>query len=462
MTAAAVETKKWTFKDGKDPEDPQYRKSLQTPASIKMDLTLVKDKKRVETILQSSTFREELEEVIDAHLRSSDYPGISTSFLSLQHIVDLFSPAPGKKPASGGGLTKTQRLNVIPINDLRSGANNFYSRNERLLRCKLASVFRLLDLFSWNTSSNTHVTARVSREKEHFLINPFGLLFHEITASSLLKIDTRGNVIDEGSTVLGLKQDSWKLNAFVHSARPDIRVVSVMSTKLLPLSKEAMILGPISYFDPSEMTSQSESVERAAVSEALGPTAKVMFIKSMGLFAMGETIDEAWHYATNAMVACETQLTLSSLGLENLVIPSQEVCQRTYDSWRSAELGGLSRREAAMEMRVTHAAEQKRKRLQQQAKGKKAASAEPSSTSATIGPTPWRLGELEFEAMMRHLDNAGYRTGHLYRFATLNSDLLPAVSATRPSSRDTSPRVHSPTPLATTKGRRSRAHSPAG
>ncbi|VDP89427.1 unnamed protein product [Echinostoma caproni] len=101
-----------------------------------------------------------------------------------------------------------------------------------------------------------------------------------------------------------------------------------MKSGLLPLCHEAMILGEIAYYTPSsvfpglgngDQTADGEhdqlkdwNAERIAVAEALGPTARVLFLRSRGLLALGETVEEAWHYATNAVVACDTQEAMAS------------------------------------------------------------------------------------------------------------------------------------------------------
>ncbi|BHF60857.1 Adducin 3 (Gamma) [Sparganum proliferum] len=421
------------FIDSIDPDDPEYVRQIIRPAEIKEDLNLMEQRQRVSRVLKSEAFRKELEDVIETFNRSNDSTGLNCSLLSLQHLTELLSVAPGKRPLTGGGFSKGGQSGVIPINDLRGVDASYYSRRERLLRCKLASVYRLIDLFGWNTSIYNHATVRLSRNEEHFLINPFGLLYHEITASSLIKLDSQGQIIDPGSTVLGVHQTGWLLHSAVHSARPDIRcvihlgtpaaiAVSCMKSGLLPLSQEAIILGDVGYYngtpalsiehagDGGSAAAVDVSAERAAISEALGPDTHILFVRCRGLLALGDTIEEAWHYATNAVRACETQLRLASLGTENLVLPPANVRQRAYEAWRTSEMGGVSGPQAALAIRIASAR-----------------SASPNRkdgylSDSSIGPAggagcmrPWRLGELEFEALMRHLDNGGYRTGHLYR-----------------------------------------------
>ncbi|VEL24796.1 unnamed protein product, partial [Protopolystoma xenopodis] len=331
-----------------DPDDPEFVRQLLRPAEIKEDVNLMSHKKRVSLILKSDLFRKELEEVIQSQMKSGEFPGLSTSLLSLQHISDMFVSAPGKQPSSGGGFSKGG--GVIPINDLRGGTVAAYPRNERMLRCKLASVHRLIDLFGWSTNIYTSVTVRISRNHEHFLIKPLGLLYHEVTASSLLRVDSKGEVWDGGSTILGINLSGWLLHSSVFASRPDIRciihldtpatiAISCMKSGLLPICQEAMILGEVSYFadynpismpmsgapahslsygssdngDFSHFVTTALMEQRDKVHEALGPTARIFFVRGRGLFALGESVEETWHYATNAVVACETQLLLASL-----------------------------------------------------------------------------------------------------------------------------------------------------
>ncbi|OON23448.1 class II Aldolase and Adducin domain protein [Opisthorchis viverrini] len=425
-----------------DPDSPDYQRNLLRPASIKEDVNLMSQKQRVTLILNSESFRHELEEIVRSQSQSGEYPGMSTSLLSLQHISELFASVPNGHASTGVGLSKGQRNGIIPINDLRGGEATIYSRRERSLRCKLAAVYRLIDLFGWNTSIHNHVTARISSKNEHFLVNPFGLLYHEITASSLLKVDCKGQVLDPGSTVLGLNHATWMLHSAVHSARADVRciihvdtpatiAVSCMKSGLLPLCHEAMILGEISYYTPSSLflggisngnqqavngdhdKLKDWSAERSAITEALGPTSRVLFLRTRGLLALGETVEEAWHYATNAV------LLLASLDAENLVLPTEKLKQKTYETWRTSGLGGLSGPEAALAIRL---AAVNRSSATEGGFSSSTEGAHVDGDSVPVATSrPWRLGELEFEAMMRHLDNAGCRTGHLYRQEALAS-----------------------------------------
>lgn len=118
----------------------------------------------------------------------------------------------------------------------------------------MACLFRLIDLLGWSQSSGTLITARLNQDDEQFLVNPYGMLFHEITASSFVKVDVRGTVVEQGTTNFSVNVTAFSLHAAVHSARPDIKciihvhtpaVIAVSSLKqgLMPLSKEAVVVG---------------------------------------------------------------------------------------------------------------------------------------------------------------------------------------------------------------------------
>ncbi|ETN72622.1 hypothetical protein NECAME_18760, partial [Necator americanus] len=92
---------------------------------------------------------------------------------------------------------------IKPINDLDDGE---FKEEEAELRCQLASLYRLVDLFQWSQGIYNHMTVRLPGDNPEILINPFGLLYHEQTASTLVKVDLDGKVLHPGSTNLGINQ----------------------------------------------------------------------------------------------------------------------------------------------------------------------------------------------------------------------------------------------------------------
>jgi adducin len=200
-------------------DDDEYRRELDRPADVKEDMRQMGQRQRVKTILNSKEFRDELEEIITDALKHGPHPA---SLVALQQISELLLPHTSRW-TTVSSLSRAGGSVIVPINDIRGVDSQGYSKSERLLRCKLASLYRLVDLFGWSQGIYNHVTvrvckemnscligvdghtsllisnnessffqARVNQEQEHFLINPFGLMYHEVTGSSLVKVDIAG------------------------------------------------------------------------------------------------------------------------------------------------------------------------------------------------------------------------------------------------------------------------------
>lgn len=231
------------------------------------------------------------------------------------------------------------------------------------------------------------------------------------------------------------------LHSVVHAARPDIRcaiyigcspvvAISSLKTGLLPLTKDACVLGEVTNF--SYAGSLYDLEERDKLVRNLGPNSKVMLLTNHGALCCGETIEEAFFAACHIVQACETQLKLLPVGLDNLVLIPEESRKTIYEQSRSPP-EDLAKKFAA----AVTAGDDSNKAAEEQEK-KDGAAAEPANTKV-LGQTPkWRVGGAEFEALMRMLDNAGYRTGYIYRHPLIKSEppkpkndveLPPAVSS---------------------------------
>lgn len=153
-------------------------------------------RKRVEAIMESKLFREELERIVDSQIKEGGASGI------LQQLSDIVGV-----PASRVGSVFKSSNCVVPINDIRGIESMGYDKGEKILRCKLAATFRLLDLYGWTQGLGAQITARLNADQELFLVNPYGLLFHEVTASSLNKVDMQGQVVEQGTTNFGINKN---------------------------------------------------------------------------------------------------------------------------------------------------------------------------------------------------------------------------------------------------------------
>ncbi|XP_069570711.1 adducin 3 (gamma) a isoform X4 [Brachyistius frenatus] len=363
--------------DRVDVNDPEYIRAKNMSPDLRQDFNVLEQKKRVTQILQSPAFKEELESLIQEQQRKGNNP---TGLLALRQIADFFMAS-----SVAGFSTSPLSLGMVtPINDMYGVESTTMVKGEKMTRCKLASLYRLVDLFSWAHFANSYITGRVSKEQDHILIIPRGLSFAEASASNLVKVNIIGDVIEQGSTNLRVDPAGFSPHAAIYSMRPDIRciihvhtpataAVSSMKCGILPISQEALILGDIAYYNYQGSLDDQE--ERRELQKALGPTTKVLVLRNHGVVALGETIEEAFHYIYNAHYACEIQVNAISCagGVDNLIVLDQEKYKSRVFAVATA---------AAVNM---------------------------------AGQYKWKVGELEFESLMRMLDNLGYRTGYAYR-----------------------------------------------
>uniref|UniRef100_A0A3B1K2G7 Adducin 2 (beta) n=1 Tax=Astyanax mexicanus TaxID=7994 RepID=A0A3B1K2G7_ASTMX len=339
-------------------------------------------KKRVSSILQSPSFREELDVLIQEQMKKG---GSSSSLWALRQIADFMATygSPAALPVSPSTVTM-----VTPINDLHGYEPGSMVKGERLMRCKLASVHRLLDLYGWAQLTSANLTMRISKEQEHFLVLPDGLSYGEVTASNLVKVNILGEVVERGSTTLGVDLPTFSLHSAIYSARPDVRcllhlhtpataAVSAMKCGLLPLSHEALLVGEVAYYDYNGVMEEEE--DRVDLQKSLGPTCKVLVLRNHGIVALGESVEEAFYTIYHIQSACQIQVSaLCCAGGEQNLILLDRTAHRANPTGTVGWAG------------------------------------------STFGPMhKSRLGEHEFEALMRTLDNLGYRTGYAYRFPVL-------------------------------------------
>ncbi|KAI4587113.1 hypothetical protein MJG53_004900 [Ovis ammon polii x Ovis aries] len=359
-------------------DDPEYLRLRSRAADLRQDFNLMEQKKRVTMILQSPSFREELEGLIQEQMKKGNN---SSNIWALRQIADFMaSTSHAVFPTSSMSFSM-----MTPINDLHTADSLNLAKGERLMRCKISSVYRLLDLYGWAQLSDTYVTLRVSKEQDHFLISPKGVSCSEVTASSLIKVNILGEVVEKGSSCFPVDTSGFCLHSAIYAARPDVRciihlhtpataAVSAMKWGLLPVSHNALLVGDMAYYDfNGEM---EQEADRINLQKCLGPTCKILVLRNHGVVALGDTVEEAFYKIFHLQAACEIQVSaLSSAGgVENLILLEQEK-QRPHEVGSVQWAGG------------------------------------------TFGPMrKSRLGEHEFEALMRMLDNLGYRTGYTYRY----------------------------------------------
>jgi ribulose-5-phosphate 4-epimerase/fuculose-1-phosphate aldolase len=195
------------------------------------------------------------------------------------------------------------------------------STEEWQTRLDLAACYRLVDLFGWSDLVNTRITARVPGQHDQFLINPYGLLFDEITASSLVKIDAEGNKVDPSES--DINSGGFAIPSTIHMARPEVAcvlhthsiagcAVSMQRDGLLPLNQHALqIIGDIAYHDYEGAGRSAE--ERARLLADLNDR-HILVLRNHGLLIVGRSIAGAFIATYRMERACAMQLAFQQSG----------------------------------------------------------------------------------------------------------------------------------------------------
>ena len=216
-------------------------------------------------------------------------------------------------------------------------------------RCDLAALYRILHHLRMTDLIYTHMTARVPGEEETFLINNYGELFDEVTASSLVKMNLDGEVIGEQDSY---NEAGFTIHSGIYKARPDVSCVlhthtragiaiSITKQGLLPLSQDAMVvLDDVGYHDYGTPATQAEC-------DALGRSCKnvnCVILRNHGLLTLGASIPAAFIRMYFLEHACSAQVAAASLNTEIAEIPPevQADVRRRYTGFRdSTDFGQL-------------------------------------------------------------------------------------------------------------------------
>ena len=204
-------------------------------------------------------------------------------------------------------------------------------------RIDLAAAFRLVDLHGWSDLLATHLSVRVPNTGDQFLINPFGMLFEEITASSLIKIDGDGNILSESA--YGFNPAGFVIHSAVHMARNDAICVFHTHTQagvsvatqedgLMPLTQHALaVLAHTGYHDYEGIAMDLD--ERARIACDLSDN-NILILRNHGLLTVGQTVGEAFMWLYRAERACRMQIAFQQAGARPNEI-SAEIQEATYE-----------------------------------------------------------------------------------------------------------------------------------
>jgi ribulose-5-phosphate 4-epimerase/fuculose-1-phosphate aldolase len=235
------------------------------------------------------------------------------------------------------------------------------SEEEWKARVDLAALYRLVAREGWDDMIYTHISARIPGPEHHFLLNPYGYFFEEITASSLVKIDLDGNVLDD--TPYFVNAAGFTIHSAIHAARDDAHyvihlhtdhgtAVSAQKDGLLPLTQHGLITLPrLAYHDYEGIALNLDERERLV--HDLGDKS-VMLLRNHGTLALGPSAAAAWNAMYYLEKACEQQVNALSAGRDRILIApdaaQEEVRRQTGAAQRrraepkenvNASMGGL-------------------------------------------------------------------------------------------------------------------------
>ena len=211
-------------------------------------------------------------------------------------------------------------------------------------RVDLAACYRLVDLYGMSDMMANHISSHVPGEPGAFLINAYGLMYEEITASSLIKVDTSGNILckpDFGTLDYGINRAGYVIHSAIHAARPEVAcvihthafasmAVSALQCGLLPITQTAMRFLKIGYHDYQGVVLDAR--EEASLLADLGQ-GEALILRNHGALVVGRTVGEAFNWAHRLELACRTQL--AAMATQSALVPvPPDVLEATWNNYQ--------------------------------------------------------------------------------------------------------------------------------
>ena len=231
------------------------------------------------------------------------------------------------------------------MNELRiESMKDRCSPEEWQARVDLAACYRLIEHYGMADMMANHITSRVPDEDGAFLINAYGMMYEEITASSLIKVDQAGNILskpDFGALDYGINKAGYVIHSAVHAARPEVAcvihthswasmAVSSLACGLLPLTQTAMRFLKIGYHDYQGVVLDTE--EQASLLADLGQSEAVIF-RNHGALVVGKSVGEAFNWMHRLELACRAQIGAMSCNTPLQDVP-QHVLEETWNNYQ--------------------------------------------------------------------------------------------------------------------------------
>ncbi|MDA9574115.1 class II aldolase/adducin family protein [Porticoccaceae bacterium] len=222
------------------------------------------------------------------------------------------------------------------------------AQTEQELRVQLAACYRIFDHMGWSEMIYNHITAKVPGPEHHFLINPYGLHYREVTASNLVKVDIDGNIVEH--TDYAVNPAGIVIHTAIHAARPDIQCIAHTHTNAgmaVACTQEglrtdnfysALLHNQIAYHDFEGITVNDEEKPRLIAN--LGDKS-LMILRNHGLLAGGRTIPEAFQNLWAMERACQVQVTTDSTGRPNIPV-GPEILAKSEQLMAMQAMGGPS------------------------------------------------------------------------------------------------------------------------
>jgi ribulose-5-phosphate 4-epimerase/fuculose-1-phosphate aldolase len=218
------------------------------------------------------------------------------------------------------------------------------SPEEWRARVDLAACCRLIELYGMSDMMANHVSARVPGEPGAFLLNPYGVLYEEITASSLVKVDLDGAILakpDFGALDYGINKAGYVLHSAIHGARHEVdcvihthtwanMAVSALDCGLLPMTQTAMRFLRIGYHDYQGVV--LDTAEQASLVADLGQ-GEALILRNHGAVTVGRTVGEAFNWMHRLELACRSQLAAQATGRALVAVPPA-VLEATWNNYQ--------------------------------------------------------------------------------------------------------------------------------
>ena len=217
------------------------------------------------------------------------------------------------------------------------------SPQEWQARVDLAACYRLVDLYGMSDMMANHISMRVPDE-ETFLINPYGMMYEEITASCLIKVDLAGNILakpDFGELNYGINMAGYVIHSAVHEARHDVAcvihnhswasmAVSALDCGLLPITQTAMRFLKIGYHEYEGVV--LNDAEKESLVRDLGK-GEALILRNHGALVVGRTVGEAFNWTHRLELACRSQIAAMSCNTKLREVP-QAVLEETWNNYQ--------------------------------------------------------------------------------------------------------------------------------